>query len=155
MSVAEGIDLSGLAQAERAIRRFTNLDFDELLDVVGATVEFQVRTRIEEQQGQPNGEPWEPLSDSYKARKEKISSGGILQLHGDLVDTMTYDVGSYEVEVGSNRIYAATMQMGDDRLAWGRVQVHYPARPFLGLNSDNEDMITEAIESWFDKEFKS
>ncbi len=152
MSTGLDIDLAGLARAERALRRYSDLDFDDLLDAVGAVVESQTRRRITDQEGQPNGQPWEELSDTYKEWKGRESDGGILELYGRLRDSLTHDVGYFDVETGSNLVYAATHQHGDTRLAWGRVMVTYPARPYLGLSDENESEIEEAIEYWLTKE---
>lgn len=74
----------------------------------------------------PDGTPWAPLSPAY-ARRKKKNPDKILVLDGYLEDFPAASVDEHSVAIGTNRIYGATHQFGDERR-------HIPARPFLGLS---------------------
>lgn len=145
MSVAYSVTPRGVAVVRRALNNLSHFDARDLLDNVGAVVEAQTRRRIQDQEGPPEGGDWEPWAESYadwKARKGKARYG-FLRLYGDLLDSMTHNVlGSDAVEVGSNRIYAAAMQLGSR-------DGDTPPREYLGLSDDNEDELEEAVVTWF------
>jgi phage virion morphogenesis protein len=91
----------------------------------------------------PSGNPWTPLSPSYaKAKSRKPSAlRGILTLSGQLRDTITYEALPEAVVIGSNKIYAATHQLGRDSI---------PARPFLGVNEADRSGITEILRDYLE-----
>lgn len=90
-----------------------------------------------EAQVSPDGTPWEPLSDEYRARKPK-NQDLILVLDGYLSGTLAYDASQDSLAFGTPRIYGATHQFGDaDR--------GIPARPWLGLSTDDEQEILEIL----------
>ncbi len=129
----------GLDHLQAVINRLQNPDFDPLLDAIGAMVLAQTEERIASEKTDPQGGAWAPLSPAYAARKR--SGGGILELEGDLRDSLTFLVSGQSVEVGSNLVYAATHQFGRD-------EANIPARPFLGLSAENEEEINELIDTW-------
>jgi phage gpG-like protein len=49
-----------------------------------------------------------------------------------------------EVEIGSNLIYAATHQMGDE-------ERNIPARAYLGLSDDDESELQEVIDDFISR----
>ena len=82
----------------------------------------------------PAGRPWAPLSPGYKKRKRR-QQDLILVLDSYLKGTLAKRVSAGRLEIGSNRIYAATHQLGDESR-------HIPARPFLGLaGADKAEML--------------
>jgi len=134
----------GVVAAKRVLDKLSYFDARSLLDNLGAVVENQTRRRIQRQEGPPDGGSWAEYSESY--RKEKKRKGklrkGFLRLYGDLLDTMTHNViGSDAVEIGSNRPYAATHQLGSK-------DGSTPARPYLGLTDENEDELEQATVAW-------
>ena len=86
----------------------------------------------------PAGRPWAPLSPRYKTQKRRRQDL-ILVLDGYLKGTLAKRVSAARLEIGSNRIYAATHQLGDE----GR---NIPARPFLGLASADKAEILNILE---------
>ncbi|MCK9193801.1 MAG: phage virion morphogenesis protein [Nevskia sp.] len=61
----------------------------------------------------PGGEKWAPLSKQYASwKRKKGRSTKLLQLRGYLFGSLTYQAGQNNVEVGSNRKYAAIHQFG-------------------------------------------
>jgi phage virion morphogenesis protein len=141
--VALSIEARGFNKPRRVLDRLSHLDTRELMDNVGAVVENQVRRRIVRKEGPPDGGKWAEYSDSYKARKKKLGKikFGFLRLYGDLVDSMTHNVLVDGVEIGSNRVYAATMQLGSR-------DGNTPPREHLGLSDDNQDEVERTINTW-------
>lgn len=169
MSAGVVIDLTMLGGrvVKRRLDRLSRLDTIDLLETVGAVAESQVRRRLSDEKTAPDGTPWPELSEGYAAWKRGRSSGGLLQLYGDLTDSIQFLVSGDEVEVGSNVKYAATHNYGDKREAssWsggrgrsgGKVAssthtVEFPARTFLGLSDENKDELEEVVIDWLREE---
>jgi len=93
--------------------------------------------RFDDQAG-PDGTAWSPLSDRYKARKKR-NADKILVLDDLLGGTLRYQVTAETLLFGTDRIYGATHQFGDEDRG-------IPARPFLGLSSDDEAEALRLIE---------
>lgn len=93
------------------------------------------------QQRDPEGKPWAPLSPKYRARKKR-NQDKILVLHGYLSGLLRYQAGADRLELGTDRIQGATHQFGDPKR-------NIPARPFLGLSDDDRRMILEVIQSHY------
>lgn len=94
-------------------------------------------------QAAPDGTPWAPLGDrTVKERRRKGygPEGPILQRSGDLSLRILSDSDRDSAAAGTNLIYAATHQFGsgDD----GR---NIPARPFLGVWPEHEELIRRSI----------
>ncbi len=90
-----------------------------------------------EAQVDPDGNPWEPLDEKYKARKPK-NQDLILILDGYLSGTLAYNASQDGLEFGTPRIQGASMHFGDpDR--------GIPARPWLGLSTDDEQEVLEIL----------
>jgi phage virion morphogenesis protein len=109
----------------------------------------------------PDGSAWAPLNPTYAAGKR---GAGILResaMRGGLQGSITYRASRSDVQVGSNKIYAGVHQGGAvitpknaDRLVFrlGNRVVHarsvtIPARPFVGISSDDQVMILDVVES--------
>lgn len=116
----------------------------------------------------PEGVKWAPKSPTtlaaYGARKSnRIDIRPLFGPSGMLSRQIFSEAQSDQVEVGSNRVYAAVMQFGaaqgefgafigkDKRgrdhfhhLPWGNI----PARPFLGISEQDTVNITGAISDW-------
>lgn len=131
-----------------------DLPVQQLLDDIGF---YLLNTTLErfEAEETPEGESWEK---SYRADKD---GGKTLQDKGHLRDSYTYNLfgGEEGVEVGSNLIYAAIHHEGGEikgkngklkfRIGNSWVQkekVVIPARPALGINSDDEQEILAITE---------
>lgn len=118
-------------------RRAGNLR--EAFQDIGESLKISYRERFERQEA-PSGEPWAPLSEEYRRRKRK-NRDRILMLEGYLADMPRYRTTPDELEFGTNRIYGATHQFGDPSRG-------IPARPFLGLSDDDEQMVLEILEEF-------
>lgn len=136
-------NFSGLQGLLKRIDRLSRVRRDGLLDVVGATVETQTRRRITDLKAAPGGEAWPAWSDEYAKRRP----GGRSLLMGEdnLLDSVTFlVVGQTGVEVGSNLIYAATHQFGDEDRG-------IPARPYLGISEANEIELFHEVDKFLDR----
>ena len=138
------VKAEGFSRLELFIGRLADPYFDPLLDAIGALVVSQTETRIVSSKSSPNEVPWPALSPAYAKRKK--SGGGILELTGDLRDSLVHLVtGKTSVDVGTNLIYARTHQLGDPSR-------NIPQREFLGLSAMNEMKINELVEEWIDQQ---
>lgn len=90
-------------------------------------------------QRSPEGQPWAPLAAATQERKRKQGKiAKILQQDGALVREATaYQLSGEGVSLGANLPYAAIHQLGG-RAGRGR-SVSIPARPYLGVNSADEE----------------
>lgn len=122
------VNLAGMLPAKRALDRLSRLQTSRLLDILGSELESQTRRRIREEKTDPDGVAWAPWSDDYKAYRS--GKGGLLELSGDLGDSITYEVGQDAVTVGSNLVYALVHQEGDEDMG-------IPERPYLGVSDEN------------------
>jgi len=97
-----------------------------------------------EQQVSPDGNAWEALSEDYLKSERKQASRGsdkILVLDDYLKSLLRYFANAKELLFGSDRVYAATHQLGDESRG-------IPARPFLGISQDDENEIVWILEDW-------
>lgn len=100
--------------------------------------------RFNDQQ-EPDGTPWQPLSSKTVARKIKAhQSDKILRGYGTLADTLNYQISKNQLQFGSPMEYAATHQFGRDN-------ANIPARPFLGLSSDDNNEVLDILRSHLSK----
>ena len=88
----------------------------------------------------PDGNSWKALSPKY-ASKKKRNADLILVLNTYLGSTIAKNATNTSVEVGSNLIYAATHQFGDD-------ERNIPARPFIGISTADETEIIEILKGY-------
>ncbi len=146
MSAAFQLTVKGLAGVEALLMRLNDPPMDDFLDAVGALVVSQTQSRLADEKAGPKGEAWLELNPAYKARKK--GSGGLLQLEGDLVNSITHLVHSGGVEVGSNLVYAAHHQYGSEKESGRGSGV--PARPYLGVSAENMDEIERVCERFLE-----
>lgn len=107
-------------------------------------------------QKSPDGMKWAPLHPAYRAIKR---NSRILTESGRLRGSINAQASNDMVRVGTNVIYAAIHQFGGTivprsarflffRLSSGLVQassVTLPARPFMGISSEDEEMIADTV----------
>ena len=113
----------------------------ELLEGLAGEVESQTRRRISETATDPDGIPWPEWADSTKRRRHAGQS--LLQMQGDLLDSIQSTVDGEDVLVGSNLKYAATQQFGSDDD--GR---NIPARAYLGIGAGDVSELEAVIDDW-------
>ncbi len=113
-------------------------DSSSALAEIGENLLISHRARFDRQQD-PEGNPWAPLSESYRARKRR-NKNKILVLDSYLKDLLRYQIeaGGTVLRFGTDRIYGATHQFGDRRR-------NIPARPFLGLSEADRRMMVDVL----------
>ena len=118
-------------------------DRSALMKSLGNEIVEQSRSRILETQEAPEGNKWQDYADStlrgLKAKGlEKVVS--LLNRSGMLDRSIKVrQSGQWSVLVGSAREYAGVHQ-------WGYKPKNIPARPYLGLSSDDISDLTELAE---------
>lgn len=107
------------------------------------------------QQIGPDGSPWVPLSATTLARKK---SPRILRESGTLQDTLRHQVSGDELRFGTDRPYGAVHQFGQPRGASGKTRRgapipwgDIPARPYLGLSTDDEAEILAIVADYLNE----
>lgn len=150
MSVSFRVTSEGTLAIERKlaglVKAFGNLE--PLMEGFGLYLESATIDRFENERG-PDGQRWKP---SLRARQQ---GGKTLTDRAQLRSSITSQAGPESVEVGTNKIYGGIHQFGGTirakngeyltfRLPGGlgvrRVKsVTMPARPFLGLSSEDEN----------------
>ncbi len=152
-------------QAQIVLSQWTAADGDlsELLDPIGSALRDNVLDRFEQGRG-PDGVTWP------KSRRAVQQGGQTLVDTARLRDSITYEAGAREVEVGTNVIYAAIHQFGgvikaktSEGLSFNvpgfaaegggesfvNVQsVTMPPRPFLGIGPEDRESVLDMFEAW-------
>jgi phage virion morphogenesis protein len=137
-----GADAALAALGEAAARAEHPKD---LFDEIGASLVVSTQRRFEAGVG-PDGSPWPP---SIRALAE---GGRTLVDSGRLMQSLTHVPSDAGVEVGTNVLYAAIHQFGGTVRPVKAAALHFkllgqdifvdhvtiPARPFLGLDADDE-----------------
>lgn len=122
-------EVLNLDAVDSRLAKLSHLDLPALLAGIGAELESQTRRRIQDEKTSPEGHEWTPWSDKYSETRHQNQS--LLISEGDLLDSIQFETDSFEVAVGSNKIYAATHQYGDPSR-------NIVDRPYLGLSAENE-----------------
>ena len=135
--------------ANKALARLSAADFDVLAYEVGSLIEDQTKRRILDEKTDPDGNAWAPWSARYAkslTRRNRISPRSLLVGEGNpglLESIQNYTAGEV-AEVGTNLIYGATHQFGDETRG-------IPARPYLGVSEANraeiEDLVADRMEA--------
>lgn len=88
----------------------------------------------------------ERIGHLWKKSRRAIQQGGkTLQDTGRLAGSITKETGRDYAMVGTNVIYAAMMQFGGKKSQFPHLWGDIPARPYLGLNADDEEDIRDKI----------
>ncbi len=153
-------------EVQRAFREWQRLGRDStpLLRAIGTGLVSNVQDRFDAARD-PDGNAWALLKQPWASLKK---GPGILReagMRGGLQGSITMDVAAGELAVGSNKIYAGVHQFGatikaknhpvlvfrtPDGHVFGRArQVTIPARPYLGIGSEDEDSILDAVEAFW------
>lgn len=111
-------------------------DLSEPLADIGEGLLLSHRDRWDAQET-PEGEPWAPLSEKYRARKPRHADE-VLRLNDDLRDTLDYQVDPQALYFGTPLEYGAAHQ-------FGREESNLPERPYLGLSEEDKQSVLEII----------
>jgi len=139
-------------------------DRGRLLQSIGVEMEAQTQERFDTQKS-PDGDSWKDLAQKtkdYYAGKG-WSARSILVGEGDLRDSITSEVqgGAWSVLVGATKEYAAVHQFGAEIVpksakalyvpGYGRLKkVNIPARPYLGVSTEDAKVIEFAVASFLE-----
>lgn len=154
------VDTSDL---DRVIAKFGGLDkipTSDLMEGIGAIGESQTRRRITDEKTGPDGQAW-------PANREGTSI--LLRTGQHLLASVAYVAGGDTAEWGASWEFAHVHQFGatikpknKKRLSFlvggNRVsakQVKIPARPFVGISSENETEIEEILQDWAERLFSA
>lgn len=141
-----------------ALLRASDIDLAPFWRDVGEHVLRRTQDRFERQEA-PDGTPWAPLAESTLKHKRKKGKPETKLLYDGDLRRFRYQVSEdgQELLVGSGVHYAAVHQSGLDEVQhfvtqrkkgvgrqWTRHMV-IPARPFLGLENGDEDVILDIL----------
>ncbi len=99
-------------------------------------------------QKSPDGIPWAPLSEATKSLMSK-NVDTILVLNHVLSGTLNYQASSDNLLFGSPLEYAATHQFGRTTSPNSMIpNKEIPARPFLGVDESDRDMILDTLSDY-------
>lgn len=147
------VDIGELKELAKILNRsvLSSSDRTGLMKSLGNEIVEQSRTRILETQESPDGKKWQDFAASTRKYLERIGradSARLLNREGYLqmsIDVKQY--GQWSVFVGSDREYAAVHQ-------WGYKPKNIPARPYLGLSTDNIEDLNELAQQWLRERIK-
>ncbi|PZO88609.1 MAG: phage virion morphogenesis protein [Sphingomonas sanxanigenens] len=156
--VAITVRAAELPHVEAVLARLLerNEDLHPLMDVIGQSLETSTDMRFEDERG-PDGRPWK------KSIRAEQQGGKTLTDSTRLRMSITHEATADEVRVGTNVIYARPHQFGAKisgkggrlrfQLAGGLgfrspESVIIPARPFLGVSTDDETEILALAEDY-------
>lgn len=118
-----------------------------LLKSLGVEIEAQISERIENTKRDPEGKTWEDIAD--KTRQYLLrhfpSARPPLWRKGDLLDTIESQVSGSVLLTGATKEYAGYLQDGTKR--------GMPARPFIGLSTQDISDLADLIEVWLKEQF--
>jgi phage gpG-like protein len=130
------------------------------MQMIGEGLLDDVQERFRTQTA-PNGLDWVGKSAAtiaaYERRGQKIDYRPLYGATGELhqTDRFHYQAGPNSVEVGTNLIYAAAMQLGAAKGAFGSTSRgspipwgDIPARPFLGISDERRQDILDEVGEW-------
>lgn len=147
----EGSDLASAAAGAIAGRADNTR---ELFEQIGMSLVASTQRRFETGSG-PDGSPWPPSLRGKTGGKTLVDSARLMQ-------SITYIAAESQVEVGSNVLYAAIHQLGGTikpkagkslvfTIGGRKVfanSVTIPARPFLGIDQEDEAEIAAIAADW-------
>lgn len=159
MAAGIRVSVDGADAALAAVRRAAGQAAQPrgLWDNIGASLVQSTKVRFERGHD-PEGNPW-PRSIRVQLGQ---GAGKTLIDTGTLMGSVTHEASDGGVDVGTNVLYAAVHQFGDIITAKSAQSLHFviggrdvfvdsveiPARPFLGLDDDDEKEIVIIADEW-------
>ena len=124
---------------------------------IGEAVVSNTRLRFSESRA-PDGSAWQPLALSTLARRRQGNGGRVLTRlvpasaqplldTGQLRNSISFRAGGRDVVVGTNLSWARIHQFGG--MAGRGRRTRIPARPILGISSDDRAEISAVLSSHF------
>lgn len=144
------------AAARAMLARLQRPDTTPLMRRIGERIQASTKDRFGEQKA-PDGQPWKELSTDYAQTKPR-NRHKILTLRGNLRRYIRWQADATSVQIGTNTKYAAIHQFGGTirpkkgkALAFGGEvvsSVAIPARPYLGISTQDQQEIHAIIKEW-------
>lgn len=126
-----------------------------VLEGIGAELQGLVLDRFEMQRD-PSGQAWEPWADSTRADYPSNGHKRILDRYGDMLRSLTRNVGPDFVEVGFGAVASKARDVYAIYHEWGTATM--PRRGLLmddpdagTLGSGDEAAILEIVEDWLNR----
>ena len=142
MSFAQiSLTLQGIEDAARKLGQLAVVDQEDLISEVGSILLSSTQHRIAHEKTGPQGEVWDPWSKDYAATRHGGHS--LLLGHGDLHSSLANISEGLVARVGVHMAYGAIHQAGGQ--AGRNRSVTIPARPYLGLSSEDRRAITNLV----------
>lgn len=147
-----GVKIEGdWSKFEQHLNKMINLNFTSIHEEIGEALVSSTQKRFEDEKS-PDGKSWE------KSIRAKEESGQTLTDSSRLKTSITYKAKPEGVAVGTNVRYASVHQEGMTIKAKGKFlkfavgkgfaqvkQVKIPARPFIGISSDDQTEIKAIV----------
>ncbi len=144
------ITLEGVERLNQRFATLAHIDTDnQFLNDVGGVVESQTHRRIRTEKTSPDGIAWPEWSDEYAETRHGGHS--LLMGEGNLDDSIQFSVGVDSIEVGTNVVYAAEHQFGNDQKDKAGRKHNTPAREYLGMNDDNWAEVEAVLDARIDE----
>lgn len=159
MTAGLALRATGATEIEQLLGRLLGRfgDLTPLMDRLGLAMETQTDERFDQERA-PDGARWMP------SLRAKVQGGKTLTDSARLRQSITHRASRDRVEVGTNVKYAGVHQggativpKGDGKLKFRlpgglgfrtASKVVIPARPFLGVSTENEIELVEIAEDW-------
>ena len=134
-------------------------DLSPVMSDIGEYLLESTRKRFKDGGPAPDGTPWAPKSqatmDNYRRMNRGVNPKPLTH-QGDLsLFGLHQDSGPNFAEVGASPVYAAVMQFGAAKGAFGKTArgssipwADIPARPFLGVSKEDEEAILDTISEY-------
>lgn len=134
--VAIIVDAEGLPAIEQRLRTLAALagQLSPLMEEIAQSLLASTERRFEDEVA-PDGTPWAATQ----------RGGSILRDQGHLYQSLTTTADGHSASVGSNLVYARIHQLGGGGIG---ANGDMPARPYLGLDSEDEREIHALIRDY-------
>jgi len=129
-------------------------DMTPVMDDIGGMLEARVKTRFETETD-PLGGAWEPWADSYNpangGTRPTNGNSTILDLYGDMLNSLSWQADAQSVTVGFGAPYAAYHEYGTSKMPRRGLLFADPNAGTLAPDDENEildilsDYLAQAI----------
>ena len=163
-SVSVKVDVDGdIDQLISRLDRISGIDKAGVMNAIAEGLRTSTQERFRTGTA-PDGSRWEP-----SARASGKKQGKTLVQSGGMKNSIRAKADESGAAVGTNKIYAATHQFGDERTIRAKngkylkfkigdrfvsvpsVRVSIPARPFLGVSQSDDEDIRELLDEVFEE----
>lgn len=162
-SVSVKVDVEGdVEQLISRLDRISGIDKSGVMNAIAEGLRASTQERFRSGTA-PDGDRWQP------SIRERSGEGKTLVRTNALSNSIRAKADATGAAVGTNKIYAATHQFGDERTIRAKngkylkfkiggryvsvpsVRVSIPARPFLGISQSDEEEIRELLDEVFEE----